>query len=812
MKTLPVVIGTLVTFEIVALNLSAIAQIEADSSLGPESSVVESFGPETRITGGAERGSNLFHSFREFGVSEGAAAFFANPDNIRSIFSRVTGSNVSEIFGTLGVEGTASLFLLNPNGIVFGPNAQLAVPGSFFASTGDELLFDGYSFSAITPEAVPPILTNRVPVGLGLGSEPGDIEVLGESRDVIFALFAFPQPGFPLPPDTFPPPPASVRAGPGGQLALIGGDIKIDGGSIDTVAGSVYLLATGDTVIPIDATSDGVLQFAPDLSQLTGDVELRNGSSIVASFGGSLEIEASDLIVAEGSSLSSLSFTPEAAGGDIDITLGGDLSLIQGSRDNLPLTLDLFSAFELAARPRGIYTVTASSASGGDVNIDAENVLVGEYASIRLTTISEGDSGSVSIDVRDRLEVDGEPLFPASFLNSTIFTSTSVGDGNSGTIDLSGSQLVLTNGAQVTSISSSDGAAGAVSAEFSDILITGRALINATTGDSVASALGSLGISSENPSGISNSDAGPVDVRADNLRILEGGVITTTSSGAGSAGSIDIDANSVLVSGSSFGEFSEIQSAVEDLNPTLDEILNETSELTAFAGRIEIDSENFVISDGGRVSVVNEGTQGGGEIVVVADSLQLDNGNITASTRSQQGGDIVLSISDLRLRDSEVSAESVESGDGGNIDIFAGTIVLDNSTIQANAFDGNGGNITIVADALIQNPASRIEASSQLGIEGVVEIESPESEFLFDLVSLSPVLNDDEDDLLDGSCIVGRDESTGELVISNPASTPASSADIPSGWLAASEPDEIVRMPDGRVLALNYCSEAIGPL
>jgi len=136
------------------------AQIIPDETLGSESSTIHPAliqgSPGQLIEGGASRGASLFHSFAEFSIDEGDRAYFANPDGIATIFSRVTGLGESQILGTLGVEGSANLFLLNPHGILFGPQARLDLGGSFGASTADRWIFpDGQEFSATDPQAAP---------------------------------------------------------------------------------------------------------------------------------------------------------------------------------------------------------------------------------------------------------------------------------------------------------------------------------------------------------------------------------------------------------------------------------------------------------------------------------------------------------------------------------------------------------------------------------------------------------------------------------------------------------------------------------
>ena len=93
----------------VVLGNRANAQIQPDNTLGEQNSIVNDIDAlNKRIDGGVKLDANLFHSFQEFNVSEGGSVYFANPQGITDIFSRVTGNNPSNIFGKLGVLGDAN--------------------------------------------------------------------------------------------------------------------------------------------------------------------------------------------------------------------------------------------------------------------------------------------------------------------------------------------------------------------------------------------------------------------------------------------------------------------------------------------------------------------------------------------------------------------------------------------------------------------------------------------------------------------------------------------------------------------------------
>ena len=148
---------------------SLMAQIVPDQTL-PVNSQVTTLGTSTTISGGTERGVNLYHSFREFSLPTGGAAIFDNGLQIQTILTRVTGSSVSSIDGLLKANGSANLYLLNPKGILFGPNARLEIGGSFFATTANSFKFsDGSEFSATNPQA-PPLLTVNLTPGLQTGA------------------------------------------------------------------------------------------------------------------------------------------------------------------------------------------------------------------------------------------------------------------------------------------------------------------------------------------------------------------------------------------------------------------------------------------------------------------------------------------------------------------------------------------------------------------------------------------------------------------------------------------------------------------
>src|SRR4029450_4579169 len=153
-------------------------------------------GGTCNITGGTQRGSNLFHSFGLLNVGAGATANFCNAAacgaavplvGIQNILGRVTGEGgppqVSNILGTIqttnfgAANSAANLFLMNPAGWIFGPAARLNVSGSFHATTADYIKLgnDGIFYA---DTARPTVLSIAPPSAFGfLTNNPAGIDV-----------------------------------------------------------------------------------------------------------------------------------------------------------------------------------------------------------------------------------------------------------------------------------------------------------------------------------------------------------------------------------------------------------------------------------------------------------------------------------------------------------------------------------------------------------------------------------------------------------------------------------------------------------
>ncbi|MCC5627293.1 S-layer family protein [Nostoc sphaeroides CHAB 2801] len=729
---------------IAGANESALAQIVPDNTLGQESSVVISSPNLDQINGGAIRGANLFHSFKEFNVKEGGRAIFRNPPGIENIISRVTGGNRSEIFGRLGVLSSANLFLINPNGIIFGPNAQLNIGGSFLATTANAIGFgDQGLFSALVPNS-PPVLTVN-PSALLFNQIAKSITNQSTT-------------GLQLPANQ--------------SLLLVGGDVNLEGGKLSVLNGRVELGGlAGEGTVGLNIDDKNLRLSFPDNVALA-DVSLTKGATVQTSFErgvgsqlgtGNIQVQGRRVTIADGSKILANNTGAEP---------GGTLT-VRASE-----LVEVLGASSLLAETYGVET-------GGNLTIDTGKLIIRDGSKIAAGTFNSGQGGTVTVRASDSVELSGTDANGANF--SRIITQTD-GAGNAGLVSIETGQLIVQGGAQVSTASAktSSGQGGLLLVKASDsvqligtstsadnpipsglfalgegsgkpgdLTIETRSFIVRDGARASASNLGSaqsggtlsltaselvqlIGTSANGQvrSGLlvgstGSGSAGELIIKTEKLQVLDGAFVSARTVGEGRGGSVMVNAsNSIELNGTS-------------ADRQMPSLLTTQTTGVGDAGNLTIETGQLTIKNGAQITSSSTGIGRAGDSKVQASSLSLDQGSITSQTTSGNGGNINLSIKDLLLlrRGSEISTTAgtdQKGGDGGNITINApnGFIVAnpaENSDISANAFTGIGGRVDIKANGIYgiefrESPTllSDITASSEFGTQGTVELNTPD--------------------------------------------------------------------------------------
>jgi filamentous hemagglutinin family protein len=279
-------IPSLTALTCLVLAAPAGAQVTADGTLG--TTVTPSGATTYTITGGQFQGSTtLLQSFGDFSLPNttdtahfdlGNASYGGAANGVNTVIGRVTGGNLSTINGQIRLTGgnAPDLFLINPSGIVFGAGATLDVPGSFVASTAENVLFANNVAFGIgnTPD---PLLTITAPTGLQL-SNPAPITVQGTGHNLTFN----PTPTQSFPPFTRETNPAGLAVQPGQTLALVGGNISLTGGQLFAEQGRIELGSVNSGLVGLSVSATGIVLDYSGLSNFQ-DIRLDRAALIDAS-------------------------------------------------------------------------------------------------------------------------------------------------------------------------------------------------------------------------------------------------------------------------------------------------------------------------------------------------------------------------------------------------------------------------------------------------------------------------------------------------------------------------------------------------
>lgn len=474
---------------------------------------------------------------------------------------------------------------------------------------------------------------------------------------------------------------ATFGAGNGGQLIINATDsVELNGFASDRRVGLEGLFASsGNTIIPtpeITGASGNISITTPNLQVINGaTIDVRSTNVGGA---GSITLTTDSTFIGQGSSLSAT--TQDGAGGNIEI-------------DTKTLQLD-----------RGLINASVSGrGTGGNIEIVASD-------SMRV-------SGSGFEALRAKL-FDPERLSPEflaslelSFINEGILAA-SVTSGDAGKIDIQSENLEIVEGGLIATATAGSGSAGTIFLNTSNLTIDASFISNNTLFDG---------------------QSGDVEINTHQLEILQGGQITVSTLGSGDGGNVEINARqSVTVAGDA--GFPQTASNISVGAGAVPLTLT-----TGNGGDLIVNTPELNI-DGGAISIGSIGSGDAGRLEVDADSITIDNqGSISADTESGSGGNLLLEADNILWRgQSTTTATARGSGDGGNITINADNLVaLENSNVTADAFmRGMGGNIQIDTRGLYLCQTCQVTASSQLGLDGVVNIETLEPNTTLNLLDI----------------------------------------------------------------------------
>ena len=763
-------------------NSIAQAQITPD---GTVNTVVTPNGNVSEITGGETRGGNLFHSFQNFSVPAGNEAFFNNANSISNIFSRVTGGNISNINGAIRANGTANLFLINPAGIIFGENARLDIGGSFLGSTASSILFEEGEFSA-ADLTTPPLLTVNAPIGLGFRDNPGDIEnrsvaqnLDGETNVTGGAVGLQVADG-------------ETLALVGGNILLDDGNLTAKGGQIELGGIGSGELGIDQTETGFIFDYDSVTSFGNIRLENAAVIDVNSIG------GGNITVNANNINVLDGSSLNAGINTglqmSEAQAGNIVINAREIFSVTNSRIHNIVNNGAIGNSGDIFIRAsqvevletlnsnvdvdsgnflnNGIFSSVnlEGTGSAGNISIESQQLNVnGNGARISAATLGEGNAGNLTVQTEQLSILDGAQMDASTFgrgnaglftlnasesinvsgsgdFSSGLFANVNIesdrgdagglnidtkrlsisdgglilvgtnGSGDGGTLTVNASQsLSIQNGGQLSASSFGTGSGGNLFVNTSELLVEGDgARLEANA--------------------FSSGEGGNLSITTERLFVENGGQVQAVAFSDGSAGDLVINASNSI----------ELRGATEEVRTGLfaSAIDNNETGSSGDGGNLTVFTDRLIIEDGATIGVSNfqslnlvpPGRGAAGNLEINANSIDLNNGIISAANANGIGGNLEINANSVNLdNNSSINAFTTSAtGQGGIINFNLGDnlALKGNSEISARTENGaTGGIININADSVIaffdQNGnGNDIIANALQGDGGIITIDS----------------------------------------------------------------------------------------
>ena len=357
--------------------------------------------------------------------------------------------------------------------------------------------------------------------------------------------------------------------------------------------------------------------------------------------------------------------------------------------------------------PSGLFNSAGGTGDAGEILSVSTPKLTMDGGRILSRTLGDGNAGDIDLDV-GRLELTGGgQIFSGTgnFQNG-VPTGTG-GPGNGGNLTVTATDSIFIGGRDgrgslsglFSNAQFGSGHAGNLSIQTPVLEIEGRGAVLAIT---FAASIG---------------DGGDLLVEVDELKVINGGEINTSTFGRGAAGNLTVRGQA---GPSSKADRVSISGTDANNNPSA-LIANALGEgaMVGDAGEVSIVTSLLQVENEGRITSRTEGDGNAGDITLDVGRLELTG-----------GGQIFSGTGDLEINDGIRTFRGTGGpGQGGNLKITAQETVFisgrDNNGLQSGLFSnaqfgtGDAGDLSLSTPVLEINNDGLILASSQVGSNGM---------------------------------------------------------------------------------------------
>ena len=389
----------------------------------------------------------------------------------------------------------------------------------------------------------------------------------------------------------------------------------------------------------------------------------------------------------------------------------------------------------------------------GDINIQANALIIENGADIAAQTEGQGDAGDITITTNESISLSND----AEIRSLVEFNAT----GNGGNILLTTGELNLADSSRIiadtTGTSSNEGeisTAGNIDINVSgDINLENSSQIQSQTRNGAVGNAGNITINADGSlfsrggnlilaDSQATGNGGNIKIDVGGQVLLEGlsqgGFPSQIAAGLsrenaeGTGGSIEIKASELILEdlafissntvSNSFGSAGSIAINVDDLTLANNSFIDVLTGNNFDGGSISVNTQNLNLESGGKILAATDGGGNAGNIQLnVNDRTNINNG-VGSSADFVDFGTGSQLLNDLQSQSSGIYADASESatGNGGNIFLSSQILELDNNgTISAATGFGQGGAINLnIADTLILKNNSSISARAFNGADG----------------------------------------------------------------------------------------------